>query len=316
MSRLGLMVLSLVFYFVVTPGKFDLYHSMTAALAAVIVGLVWLRQVKKAQEESRQMMELDPELAAMMDSSDSLGAILLRGALLAILFFVLAVGLAWLGSKTPVYALFYDEGHQQFLRELEVLAEEKEYEAAVRRIDQRLKEPLSQRRQRELAQLKYDYLIDLGQKPGDIEEKRAAFSRAEAWAEEWGLDSSLANAERRAVAGTPTAVPSPTPMPTYTPAPTATPQPTATPLPPDPERPPLDLSKCEAQEVSNEFAAGGQLQAWDCGEWGWYGQWQPSDDMNSIGGRLPQAYHSSKGGFKLCPPAGESQTAYTAVSCD
>ena len=106
---------------------------------------------------------------------------------------------------------------------------------------------------------------------------------------------------------TPTPLPSPTPRPTYTPYPTFT---------PEAETPPLDLTKCTEVQVENELGVSGSFQAWNCDDWGLYGQWQPTAEMNSIGGKLPQAYHSgSIGAFYLCPPVDAGQP-YTAKTCD
>jgi len=127
---------------------------------------------------------------------------------------------------------------------------------------------------------------------------------------------------------TPTERPTQTPQPTYTPLPLPptwtpypTPPPTATPWPtptspPVPQRPPLDFSKCHEVTVAERLGIPGTFHAWECGSWGWYGQWQPSKEAHPVGGPLPQVYVHGGKSFYLCPPKKGEPRPYTAYNCE
>ena len=112
---------------------------------------------------------------------------------------------------------------------------------------------------------------------------------------------------------TPEPTSTPTPQPTWTRQPTYTPPPSPT---PEPDKPPLDYTRCADVTVENPLGVSGVFRAWDCGTWGFYGDWKPSEELNPVGGELPQPYHSGAiGSFKLCPPVEGQQLPYTAKVC-
>ena len=320
--RLLLVLGAVSIYLFVWPGQIDWYHAAAGSVALIISGSIaiwWSSRSGKSEEEFTQD---DPEIASMLEeeSRESFGSAIVKGFLLGIVVFGLAWLLAWVGAKTPAYGWFYDIGFESFLHDLDVLVEEDSYKAAISRIDLRLEQPLSEPKQLVLVHRKYDYYLTLGRQAIRAEEKEAYFLLAKDVAETWQLDGSLADAEYRAVRPTATPYPTPTPRPTTTPMPTWTPYPTSTPMPtatPDVGRPPLDFSRCTEVLVNNSLEVSGVLRAWECGDWGCYGQWQPVGEENPIGGRLPQLYVSSSvGRFYLCPPVGENQDVYTEKECD
>lgn len=323
--------LAMVGFLVIKPG-FDLYRAVCVGIAVVLTLIVGLMLHLKSGQAKEEITVDDPELAELLQGSmgENKGAILIQSVLLALLLVVIALLLSWLLSFTPVYGMFYDQDYQIFTHDLDVLIEAGDLESAVSRIDQRLEQPLSQAKQLKLAKRKYELYIELGRRETWTVAKEAYFALAEDTANTWGLDPSLANAERRAVMPTPTPQPTFTPWPTQTPWPTLTPVKTPTPMPtytpypsptpaptqePDQERPPLDFSRCTESKVDNVLKVEGEFWAWDCGDWGWYGQWQPSSSTNPIGGKLPQPYVANSGHFYLCPPKADQTQPYTAKKC-
>lgn len=335
-----IVLLGQVLYLLVWPGRADLYRLFCTLVVLVVLGAVALW---------RLLSNPAPEGAGLSGFGGlAFASGLLRGLIWSAVVFALVAVVSWGFAKTPIYPLFYDRGFDQLHHDLVVLTEAKSYQPAIDRIDQRLgrlfDKPLSPKNQKVLAQMKVDSLIALGHQASRWEDKVYYFSGAEETARRWKLDPSLADAELRA------ARPTPTPLPTSTPGPTSTPQPTWTPQPPLPTYtpppvpptyipyptplptatpppvpvfptveggPPLDFSKCHEVVVDERLGAPGEFHAWDCSEWGWYGQWQPGSGDNPIGGHLPQIYVSSVcGRFYLCPPKGGESGPYTATNCD
>ncbi|HCX90024.1 MAG TPA: hypothetical protein DHT43_05795 [Deltaproteobacteria bacterium] len=229
--KLGAILGALGIYLAVWPGKMDLYHLVVCGITLLLMGLVTVIWSQKSSSSEGELIQNDPELAALMQQSagETTGGAILKAVVLGVVAFTLVVGIAWAGSKTFVYGMFYDTDFQSFNHELDVLEQAGNYAAVVEKLDERLSRPMTDEKKVELARRKYNSLITLGKSAGTVEEQRKWFAQAEEWAKKWKLDSALANAESRAVQPTPTPMPTHTPAPTYTPRPEIVVTPTTTP---------------------------------------------------------------------------------------
>ena len=340
MVALLVILLGQLVYVWAWPRHFFLFRLISSLVSLSIAGLIAFRIRRQNTVVDEEEELLDPEEEAALRRLESRSQ-LIRGILLAPLFFVLTVSCGWGLSKTPLPGtlkklLHDDQAFENLNEDLDLLEEVGNYEAAIDRIENRLNETLPAAEQKYLAKRKYDNLITLGRRAQTYEKKVYYFTLAEETAEKWELDPSLAQAERKAVLPTATPLPTSTPLPTPTerptytpipsptPLPTYTPPPTWTPLPPTPtakaadeDGPPFDTSKCQEVAVADRLGVPGEIRAWACGKWGWYGQWRPGSGGQPVGGQLPQVYVSSaRGRFFLCPPKSEDTQPYTATSCN
>lgn len=322
---------------------------------AGLVALWWSRQ-STVEEPEESILQLDEEEAfgGLDLASGLLRGFILSVVVFGLTAFI-GWGGSMIGFEDFLSGLIYDRDFKQLIYDIELLERVESYQAAIDLADQWLAKPLSREKQVILAKMKVKDLLALGDKAATWEEQVHYFSLAKETAERWKLDPSLvalADAEERAVQPTQTPLPAPTPLPTptpwptptdrptWTPAPTPTERPTYTPQPPPPTwtpfptppptvtsmpptatleptpspRPPW--SDCTGATVDNRIGAAGNFWAWNCGKWGWFGQWQPSAELNPVGGVLPQKYVSGARGFYLCPPNGAHPRPYTAVTCD
>lgn len=297
----------------------DGYHGVAGGISLLVSLSLVAALVIRSAKENEELVESDPEMASLI--GDSFVASLLKGLFFGVIALLLAWFSAVLMQRTPVYGLFYNVNYEQLVSDLQVSEEDGNFQAAIDRIDRAYNLPMSEEKRVALAQRKFNNLIRLGDKATSVEAGQLYYVQAEVWAKKAKLsenDIALANAKIRALQPTPSAMPTLTPMPTYTPYPTPKPLPTWTPVPtstPDRERPPLDLSRCQEVYVINRLNVGGVFQSWDCGDWGWYGQWRPTKQQNAVGGLLPQPYVAD-GPFYLCPPPAEAEVPYTAKSCN
>lgn len=212
------------------PGEPDPYHLIAYAIAALVVSAIaaW-RAVRAQREQERLIKGRSARLQAQLRkaSGDAPLVTVLKSVGWGLLTWLLAILIAWIGSLTPVYGMFYDADWEAVINDIRVLERHGDYESAAEVIDTRLQEPMSLEKRRELAEWKYNLLVQQGREVvPNYELARQYFAQAEEWASKQGLDAELANAEWRAAHPTQTAMPTFTPYPTQTPFPTYTPQPT------------------------------------------------------------------------------------------
>jgi hypothetical protein len=183
------------------PGIPDPYHGAAFAVSSIVVLVLTGLSHGIQQRQNQALQELDEDQILEMSDQldDSFARRLISGILVALVIYVGATSLNWVGSQIPqVYGFFYSQDLQIIWHDVELLEGAGSLQAAIGVIDQNIGN-YPPTVGRDLADKKYKLLIQLGQQADDDGLKHHWFEAASDWATTKNLEDSLAQAELRAL---------------------------------------------------------------------------------------------------------------------
>ncbi len=191
-------IIALVFLIVVSSflGWVDAFHAAFGIPSIIMVFLV-MRWWKKRGQLEEEELEMESEIE---EEHESVVWIASAGLAKAVIILALLFLVFWLVSKTPFYGVFYDNDWEELSSKISVLANDAHaWPEIVQIAENRLSGKLSLEKQKELALIEYQALIEWARETNDLEQRLTKLQKALSLVQKYSMDSQLAEAEIRAV---------------------------------------------------------------------------------------------------------------------